>query len=204
MSKASKTEKFIFNLTINLDAIYREFEFIQKIHLGYDKVEKSVTFLDEHKNKHHGHISFSQGSQHCFWDRHPFEWQGIMCPLERVYESSLHTYKSDINGANYIIQDTLSTDTSYYRSDGYFCSEECRLAYIEDNLHNPKFIDAKNLAFGIAGKKCNPAPSWRLLQVYGGSYTIDKFRELFCNKTFELEAVLTKPLFYVYSEHYHF
>lgn len=203
MSKTAKSEKFIFCLTLNVEALYAEFEFIQKLSLGYEKVDKAVTFLDENKNRHQGSISFSQGKLHCFWDRHPFDWEGYTCPIEKVYEPILESYKSSINGSKYSIQDTLSTTKCHYLTDGYFCSEECRLAFIEDNLSDPRFMNAKILAFEMAGRPCKAAPSWRLLEAYGGSYQIDQFRELFCHKTFEREAVITKPVFYVFKEHFH-
>lgn len=203
MSKVSKTEKFVFFLKLDVDALYAEFEFIQKLGLGYEKVDKAVTFLDENKNKHQGSISFSQGRLHCFWDRHPFDWEGFLCPLEKVYEPSLEIYKSSINGAKYAIQDILSTKKFHYLTDGYFCSVECRLAFIEDNMSDPRFINSKILAFEMAGRPCKPAPSWRLLEVYGGSYQIAQFRDLFCNKTFEKEALITKPVYYVYRESFY-
>jgi hypothetical protein len=203
MSKTKpKAEKFIFSLHVDLNLLKTEFDFLKV--KNQQSFEKHVTFLDEQKTKHHGKISTAQGDGlYCFWDRHPFSWKGVACPLRKDYTAKHITYESKINGSKYVISDVLSVTDGVYRTVDHFCSTECCLAFIEDNPKDPKFVDSKNLLFEISGKSCNAAPSWRLLNPYGGCLTIEQFREQFCNKTFVLEGVITKPLYFVYRESYH-
>jgi len=75
----------------------------------------------------------------------------------------------------------------YYETDGAFCSFNCCMAFIKDNIHNPLYKNSKNLlikmyihVFNPTSKfKINTAPSWRLLKSYGGFMGIDEFRNSF-------------------------
>ena len=40
-----------------------------------------------------------------------------------------------------------------------------------------------------------PAPHWRLLQLYGGHLTINKFRENFNKITFNFHGIINKEIF---------
>lgn len=192
------TEKFILTLHVNVAALKAEFEFLREP----DRVQKNITFLDEQKNKQQGKLSSADGNHlFCFWDRHPFDWKGLPCPLRKEYEPKTVTYESGVNGFKYMIPDSLN-EQGALRCVDYFCSGECCLAYIEENAADPRFVDSKVLLFEMLGKSCKPAPSFRLLTPYGGSLSIDQFRGQFCNKHFTLEGILTKPVYYLYKENY--
>ena len=187
--------KYTVRLHIDVETLCAEFAFVPQI-------QKQVTFFDEHKNKHQGQITLNNGT-HCFWDRHPFQWAGISCPVEAQYPVHTKTYVSDINGSKYSIQDSVSSETCTYIVDGLFCCGECCLAFILNNSHNPRYMNSKEMLFHLLRRKCEPAPSWRLLKAYGGSLTIEQFREACQNRTFALEGVLTHPLLFIYKESYH-
>lgn len=195
-------QKFVFTLHVDIKSVKSEFDFLY--FSAPKNIEKQVTFLDEHKTKHHAKVSTARGEGlYCFWDRHPFDWKGISCPLRKQYKPIQITYESGINKSKYTITDTLSVEQGIYVTVDNFCSGECCLAYIEQNSTDPKFIDSKILLFEMIGKPCNSAPSWRLLIPYGGCLTIEQFREQFCNKMLVLEGVISEPLYYIYRESYH-
>jgi len=199
--KKRAREKLSFQLNIDLDLFYETFDFVKQ--MRFNCITKNVTFLDEFKNKHEAKISVAHRGQHCFWDHHPFNWEGIHCPLRKEYTPTLKIYKSNINDNTYAIQDTLHQEHGEYLSDDYFCSPECALAHILENSHDPRYIDSKDLLLGIVGRPVQPAGSPRLLKVYGGTFTIEEFRKSFCNKIFTLEAIVFKPAYFIYKESYH-
>lgn len=201
MKKNSRNDKHIFTLHINIDQFYKVFGFARQVDIV--DAQKNVTFLDEYKSKQPAKISSCNVGQHCFWDRHPFNWEGIQCPLRKEYQPNLKVYKSNINDNTYVIQDTLSNETAEYLTEGYFCSPECCLAYILDNVHNPAYIDSEALLYELTREKVRPAGSWRLLKEYGGSMSIEEFRGAFTSKLYTLEAVIYKPSYFVFKENYH-
>lgn len=74
----------------------------------------------------------------------------------------------------------------YYETDGIFCSFNCCQAWIDDNKHCRLydlscFLLKKlyNEIMNVKSSIIDPAPSWRLLENYGGHLTILKFREGF-------------------------
>lgn len=76
----------------------------------------------------------------------------------------------------------------YFDTEGIFCSFNCMCSYLHDNLNNNLYKDSSTLIylmyksiFGEFPIKMNlkKAPSWKLLKQYGGSLTIEEFREMF-------------------------
>ena len=76
-------------------------------------------------------------------------------------------------------------ENNYYLTDGIFCSFNCCLAFIKSNWYNNLYSESEVLLNQIyyslfdKNMKIMKAPSWRLLQVYGGSQTITEFRQDF-------------------------
>jgi hypothetical protein len=75
---------------------------------------------------------------------------------------------------------------SFYLTDGIFCSFNCILSYIKDNNHNVLYKESyyllKSLYLSLIGKKMEkiiPAPSWKLLNEYGGPLSIENYRNSF-------------------------
>lgn len=91
----------------------------------------------------------------------------------------------------------------HYVTDGIFCSFNCCKAFILDNKHNSLYTHSemllaklytdmnKDTVDGESVVRINPAPSWRLLQDYGGGLSIDNFRENFNKCSYESVGMVT-------------
>lgn len=78
------------------------------------------------------------------------------------------------------------SEKEYYETDGVFCSFNCCKAFINDNKHNRMYDNSESLLtkmynefMGTKACVIIPAPSWRLLEQYGGNRNIIKFRNGF-------------------------
>ena len=73
----------------------------------------------------------------------------------------------------------------YYITDGLFCSFNCAMAYIDEHEYLPEYHLSRSLLIKIYEdlfqQECNifAAPNWRMLQQYGGTLTIEEFRDQF-------------------------
>lgn len=111
----------------------------------------------------------------------------------------------------------LNIENKYgFICDGVFCSFNCCKAFIKDNKHNRLYEQSELLLIklynDITGTKniiINPAPSWRLLEEYGGNLNINQFRENFNKITYEHHGVIKyesifKPIGFLYEEKINF
>jgi hypothetical protein len=118
----------------------------------------------------------------CFWCRHAIKSRPMGCPVNYVSNIPTdYTYNTDFSG-----DPVLTAPTSYYEVDGMFCSFNCIISFINDNCKIPLYDNSKFLLskiyfqmFGKTSKTILPAPSWRLLTLYGGSKSIEEFRDGF-------------------------
>jgi hypothetical protein len=139
----------------------------------------------------------------CFWCRHSFDCYPLGCPLKYVSSQLEKTYFSDITKDKYTIKENISRDKrnffqkninpkinilerEYYEVDGFFCSFNCCLAFINENKNDSLYKHSKNLLkkiyfdiFKIYPNNFHPSPSWRLLKDYGGKLSIEEFRKSF-------------------------
>jgi hypothetical protein len=107
-------------------------------------------------------------------------------------------------------------DKCYFVCDGIFCSFNCCKSFIKDNKHNRLYEQSELLLIklynDITGSKnivINPAPSWRLLEEYGGNLNINQFRENFNKITYEHHGIIKtdtifKPIGFLYEEKINF
>lgn len=145
---------------------------------------------------------------HCFWCRHPFDTMPIGCPVRYVPPQAVKKRDSYANRIAYTIKEPITLkrierckekiasstdmslqDTGYYETDGIFCSFNCCQTYINhhetDRLYDNSsmLLHRMRSAFfkhdTVEDDPIMPAPHWRLLKVYGGHLTIDKFRQSF-------------------------
>jgi len=183
-----------------------------------------ITMIDSITNK-------SIQSHCCFWCRHNFNTIPIGCPIKYVNNKIIKLHTSEITKEKYVVSheitrkeysNTMSVDSDtkticndYYETDGSFCSFNCCLAYIDDNVHNAVYHFSKNLLMKMYADiyesnkivKINPAPSWRLLKEYGGFMNIQEFRDSFTNYVYinndchisKLPRVM--PVGYIFEEH---
>jgi hypothetical protein len=165
-----------------------------------NKTPKIVSFLDDFKNVHNCNISIiSDGVYSCFWCRHPFENIGIRCPINIINSQITKSYFSNITKTNLKIkQEVLETkldtndnveivNNSMYETYGIFCSFNCCKSWIIDHKHDYKYSNSNYLLMTIYNKlapiknfnEIIPAPSWEVLENYGGHLSIEKFRNNF-------------------------
>lgn len=189
-------------------------------------------FLDQ-SNKHHIVMIDYKSKQSiqsrcCFWDRHPFETLPIGCPIRYVPSKTIELHTSEITKEKYTtyrhvsrhrIHQCSDSKTSkhiqndYYETDGCFCSFNCCMAFIIDNIHNPLYSESIHLLvqmsvqiFG-APQKIHTAPSWRLIDVYGGFMSIADYRKSFTMYLYvDNEQILSKvpkmvSVGHVFEEH---
>lgn len=175
-------------------------------------------------------------SVNCFWCKHPFSSNPIGCPIKYVNSNILQTHISEITKEKYTLQRQISRDDTlkllsqkpnknikliqknYYETDGCFCSFNCCLSFINDNVHNILYINSNHLLMRMymdtfSTNKIptfHPAPSWRLLSDYGGFMSIDEFRNSFINcayisKDMHINYIpKVLPIGHIFEEHYIF
>lgn len=109
----------------------------------------------------------TNSSKPCWWHRHTFEGNAIGIPI-------------------YV--KTIDNELKVYM-DGVFCSYECALAYLEDELS--KIMSRRDCTYSksmpllrqlydehFPGQTLHPAPDWRLLKDVGdGNLTVREFTE---------------------------
>lgn len=146
-------------------------------------------------------VSTIHTSTHCYWDRHPFSTLPVHIPIryypntiqqvfipKRIEEYfAIRTYLSRMDEDQHVIP-THKIDL--YESDGVYCSFNCAFAAIQDQSTQSKYLHSYPLLVQCWKDLQNderpvnsiptPAPSWRLLQSYGGPLTIDEFRSTHC------------------------
>lgn len=136
----------------------------------------------------------------CFWCRNPFDGECIGCPISYTPSKYRVACTTDITQERYTVNQDISNHTDkkehietndYYTTIGCFCSFNCCVAYIQDNLHEPLLANSHSLLMNIYRKMNPPTPGavydlmlhpahhWELLKDYGGHMTIDEFRGSF-------------------------
>jgi hypothetical protein len=155
-----------------------------------------------------GHTLPSSTEMSCFWCRHPFDTMPVGCPLYYNSQRIIKKMSSETSKEPCMIRENVSThvyqkikgnldhipvnEKDFYIVDGIFCSFPCCLSFIKDNKHkNPIYRDSEHLLrqmcqqiFGYSVHtplSIVTAPSWRLLQAYGGHLSIQSFRKCFEN-----------------------
>lgn len=166
------------------------------------------SYLDETKKNHECYMSMVKNNNlcnHCFWCRNLFNSIPIGCPIKFIPSYVLKKNFSNITKNHYILKENIKESDvykymnddkyilnkrGYYITDGSFCSFNCCLSFINDNVHDVMYNQSKMLLTQIYYKIFNinmdvkPAPSWRLLKEYGGMLSIEEFRDSFKKITF--------------------
>lgn len=196
MSKKRKNEPLV--LTVDVLNALAKFPFIEN---------ENITLLDRTEKDYLYSLcdSLDGAKVQCFWDRHLVADEIFRCPIRKVYKGKQQTYHSNINGNTYTITDTLNTTEWYYETDGYFCSPECCMAFLDDEeLRNPLYSQSKQLIIAALGVEPRRAHHWRTLAVCGGTLSIQEFRKSMANRQYTLERVFPSfPYCYKFKETYH-
>tara|TARA_B110000211_G_C14031905_1_gene532535 strand:- start:517 stop:1245 length:729 start_codon:yes stop_codon:yes gene_type:complete len=180
----------------------------------------NVSFIDFKTQKETKYLTYN-----CFWCRNKFNNIGIGCPLKYIPASTTIRYKSCISKNTYTINESLTDtkiknikfteDTGYskhiYETDGIFCSFNCCLAHIKDNKHDYKYNKSEYLLYKMYNEfsidtksEITPAPDWKLLKEYGGTLSIEKYRDNFNNIEYVynglIKDILIIPIISLYEK----
>lgn len=132
--------------------------------------------------------SYANASKYCFWDKHPFEGNGVRCPIfykpkqliktKREYVINENVSEADSQDDYPSVREIKKKEIVY---DDMFCSDRCCLAWIEDNFQNSRYKQSKFIFYNECLKSNKPlvkkANDWRTLAAFGGWQTIKEFRE---------------------------
>jgi hypothetical protein len=162
----------------------------------------------------------------CFWCKHSFQTKPIGCPIKFINNRIEKSYISHITKDKYFMKENLTKnkllhvlgikqeyieikpiETEYYLTDGIFCSFNCIIAFIDENSHDFLYNESKMLTFNMykdtlnkETKKIKPAPHWRLLKSFGGSLSIEEFRNCFNLYEYEECSFHMKTLSKIFKE----
>jgi hypothetical protein len=197
---------------------------ITDLEINNDNIQEIIPFLDESKRKIMSNISIINfkdsvnKNYKCFWE-HELIPEGIVpigCPINYYHNKLKKNYFSEITQDNFSIKEDIINskekilkkenvnlsiiDKNYYETDGFFCSFNCCVSFIQNNSHNPMYNNSYTLLlklyseiFNVKIKKIEPAPSYRKLMCYGGDLTIEKFRESFNKIHFKEHGIIKIP-----------
>lgn len=132
-------------------------------------------------SKNKDNIYCSKNSKICFWDKHYFEGEKIHCPIFYKPKQVVRNKREYYFNQNICKNNIQSPETRIIKEEIYFddvfCSYECCLAWIDDNSHNPKYKNSKQILFNIFDVPLNrKANHWKTLENFGGFLTIEQFR----------------------------
>lgn len=129
---------------------------------------------------------FSKNSSYCFWDKHPFDGKGVMCPIfykpRQIVRQKGEYYINQNICRSQVVEENVLTLKEEIFYDEMFCSAECCFAWIEDNSMNHKYKNSKYIMQNEM-MKTNPdftvkaANHWRTLNAFGGFFSIEDFRK---------------------------
>ena len=139
----------------------------------------------------------------CYWCKSNFECKPIGCPIKYVNTIIEKSYVSHITKDKYYMRENIIKSKlkyimekkdfdittfpfDHYLTDGIFCSFNCTLAFIKDNNQDVFYKESYSLLhclyYDLVGKKITkitPSPHWRLLKDFGGSLSIEEYRNKF-------------------------
>lgn len=117
------------------------------------------------------------GTTACFWCCHPFPWKPSVLPL------------------------TYDAYENMYTCEGHFCSPECALAYLYNDValsdivrwtRHALLADLYRTMFAN-NRTLTPSPSRHMLRMFGGPLDIEQFRE-YISSSEHMVAVQLPPL----------
>lgn len=157
------------------------------------------------KDCYNNNIMEKENNISCFWCKNKFENKPVGCPIDFISDRVNKKYYSEITKNHYSLQESVTesqlqqmkhipmdnfkfehSQQTYYLIDGIFCSFNCCLAFIDENQWNPIYSKSKMYLnkiyhdlFPSTTSPISPAPSWRLLEEFGGELNINEFRKNF-------------------------
>lgn len=190
------------------------FSFLNEIKMS----KKCVVSMVDYLTKNDIHQGTKKIARSCFWDRNPFDWLPIGCPIRYIPAYNMLQIRSEITRDNVVLKENINDNVSesspnprciteaYYETDGFFCSFNCCLSFIKNEKMNSLYTQSESLLYKMyyeifseelskKGKfdlKIVPAPHWRLLKEYGGHLSINEFRDNFYKTNYKDAKTMIK------------
>lgn len=132
-------------------------------------------------------IDLTKNNYSCFWCRNKTD-NAMGCPVEFVnsrisVKTSTRILYEDLPTNHSLQNESKPISKGYYLTDGVFCSFNCVKSFIKDNRTQLLYKHSEQLItkmlvemFGKNIPEIKEAPHWRMLKEYGGSLTIEQFR----------------------------
>lgn len=161
----------------------------------------------------------------CFWCRQSIGDAEIQCPIRYFPSEVEQTCLSEITNETYSIRQSIPSNTKtpqnnikvvsdgFYHVEGHFCTYNCCIAYIDDNVNNQLYSRSKVYLYKILlthdwyikGTIIHPSPHWRLLSDYGGHMSIDEYKKAIGSRIYTTSGnkkmnIKTIPLNDVFEE----
>lgn len=134
-----------------------------------------------------------KNAKFCYWDKHEFNNLGVLCPIfykprQVIRKKKEYYINENIEYNKPVLKNEIVTEPIIYYDDK-FCSYNCCIAWLDDNFHNPKYKNSKQILYNELLQKNIPIPKkanhWRLLKSFGGPLEIEIFRKF--DITYEIE-----------------
>lgn len=180
-----------------------------------EKSKRATYFLDDHKTQvkcwpnmidvtTNGVLpAISTPKACCWWDRTPFTTRPIGCPLRYVVATGTDKARFDEKLA---IAGIKSDASDLFETEGVFCSFPCCKAYILSQ-RSARYNESAALLAQLFSTFYNRppdypiAPSWKLLDSYGGHLTIQQFRASFGKLEYEETINMRRPYMFCTSSY---
>ena len=147
----------------------------------------------------------------CWWCRSSFVTCPIGAPINFWSKSSSSIHRSAAIKKCQDLNIKVDDDFEFFETEGIFCSFPCVKAYILSNIKNPRYKECLTnliLLFNSIHKcvKHIPiAPSWKVLEQWGGHQTIEQYRSSFDRLIYEDTNNIMRPIMFpvstIYEEH---
>ena len=190
-----------------------------------------MSYFDQSKRLSSCSLTNPDLSSWCWWCKHSFSGVPFSCPLsynpmmlKKSYRSAIskshHTLKELRSGSRGTLDISpdmaIECSKSSFVTDGWFCSPNCLIAFVNENKTDPVYHNSKDLIAKMissfqqtASKLPPPSPHWRLLTRFGGHLSIEHFRENISKIAYEDKGttrtkILYNPISRCYEENLKF
>jgi hypothetical protein len=136
----------------------------------------------------------------CWWCREKFKTSPLGLPLRYFAKDNNTKIKKEVT-KHLNISNIDPKDFDFFETEGLFCSFPCCKAYILDqnDIRYQKSVTLLSLLyFRLYGEiiNINSAPSWKVIDKWGGHLSIEEFRDSFCKVTYIITPNIKRPFMF--------
>lgn len=178
----------------------------QTTELKMDTIDKSNFFYDQSKNRITNYLTMIDCENQKYVPMEtniPCWWCGYNIITNPIGLPTKYFYEENTDFQSFLEQRNLSKDTKFFfETEGVFCSFTCCKAYILDKPFNSSYKKSCNLLslmyFITYGKWVNipTAPSWKLLEKWGGPIDINDYHTSIGNFVYRLTPNIKRPFMF--------